>query len=125
MSRHELRSSGSRPPRDAGPWIPDESAETLLVTGFEVLRSEVERIVAAAGGHLRTVQDVVEAAPFWDTAAAVLVGSDIRELPPRRRAPAVLVGLNGDGDSLWHLAAAIGAERSPCCPMPRPGWRNT
>lgn len=116
MSRHQLQNSGSRPPRDTGPWVPDESSETLLVTGFDVLRGEVERIVAAAGGHLRTVQDVVEAAPFWDTAAAVLVGSDIRELPPRRRAPAVLVGLNGDGDSLWHLAAAIGAERVAVLP---------
>jgi secretion/DNA translocation related CpaE-like protein len=103
-------------PLAAGPWVPDESPETLLVTGFEVVRSEVERIVAAAGGALRTVPDIIEAAPFWDAAAAVLVGSDIRELPPRRRAPAVLVGLNGDGDSLWHLAAALGAERVAVLP---------
>ncbi|MCU1530595.1 MAG: hypothetical protein JWO49_166 [Arthrobacter sp.] len=116
MSRHQLQNSGARPPRDAGPWIPDESSETLLVTGFDVLRCEVERIVAAAGGPLRTVQDVGEAAPFWDAAAAVLVGSDIRELPPRRRAPAVLVGLNGDGDRLWQLAAAMGAERVAVLP---------
>ncbi|WP_427006269.1 septum site-determining protein Ssd [Pseudarthrobacter sp. H2] len=106
----------SDPPLAPGPWVPDESPETLLVTGFEVVRSEVERVVAAAGGALRTVPDIIEAAPFWDTAAAVLVGSDIRELPPRRRAPAVLVGLNGDGDSLWHLAAAIGAERVAVLP---------
>jgi secretion/DNA translocation related CpaE-like protein len=115
MSRHQLQNSRSRPPRNAGPWIPEESSpETLLVSGFEALRSEVERIVAAAGGHLRTVQDAGEAAPFWDTAATVLVGSDIRELPPRRKAPAVLVGLNGDG--LWQLAVAIGAERVAVLP---------
>ncbi len=81
-----------------------------------MLRGEVERIVAAAGGRLRMVQDVAEAAPFWDAAGAVLVGSDIRELPPRRRAPAVLLGLKGDGDGLWHLAAAVGAERVAVLP---------
>lgn len=116
MSRHQGQSSGPRPPEDAGAWIPAESGETLLVTGLDPLRAEVERIVAAAGGHLRTVQDVGEAAPFWDTAEAVLVGSDIRELPPRRRLPVVLVGLNGDGDSLWHLAAALGADRVAVLP---------
>jgi secretion/DNA translocation related CpaE-like protein len=76
----------------------------------------VERIVAAAGGRLRVVADAVEAARYWDSSAAVLVGSDVRELPPRRRAPAVLVGLNGEGDSLWHLAAALGAERVAVLP---------
>ncbi len=121
MSRHQRSSPRSDPPRSdprraAEPWIPDESPETLLVTGSELVRGEVERIVAAAGGQLRTVPDIVEAAAFWDTAAAVLLGSDIRELPPRRRAPAVLVGLDGDGDSLWHLAAAIGAERVAVLP---------
>lgn len=98
------------------PWLPAESGETLLVTAFEFLRGEVERIVAAAGGQLRVVSDVTEAAPFWDSAAAVLVGSDVRELPPRRRAPAVLVGLSGEGGSLWHLAAALGAERVAVLP---------
>lgn len=101
---------------DAEAWLPAEAAEVLLVTGFDFLRGEVERIVAAAGGRLRVVADAVEAARYWDSSAAVLVGSDIRELPPRRRAPAVLVGLNGEGDSLWHLAAALGAERVAVLP---------
>ncbi|HEX9228776.1 MAG TPA: hypothetical protein VF885_19420, partial [Arthrobacter sp.] len=86
------------------------------MTGFELLRGEVERIVAATGGQLRTVGNLKEAAPFWETAAAVLLGSDISELPPRGRSPAVLVGLNDDGDRLWHLAAAIGAERVAVLP---------
>ena len=127
MSRHQLAASspgpgagpGARPAGHGGgpaPWLPAESPETLLVTGSEVLRGEVERIVAASGGQLRTVADVREAAPFWDAAAGVLLGSDIRELPPRGRSPAVLVGLSGDGDSLWHLAAAIGAERVAVLP---------
>jgi secretion/DNA translocation related CpaE-like protein len=116
MSRHQRSSPLSDLPLAPAPWVPDESPETLLVTGSDVVRSEVERIVAAAGGQLRTVPDIIEAAPFWDAAAAVLVGSDVRELPPRRRAPAVLVGLNGDGDNLWHLAAAIGAERVAVLP---------
>lgn len=97
-------------------WLPEASAEILLVTGSAVLRSEVERIVAAAGGHLRVVADPAEGGRHWDGAAAVLVGSDIRELPPRRRAPAVLVGADGEGDSLWHLAAALGAERVAVLP---------
>ena len=102
------------PDREA--WLPEEAGEVLLVTGYDFLRGEVERIVAAAGGRLRVVADAVEAARYWDSSAAVLVGSDVRELPPRRRAPAVLVGLNGEGDSLWHLAAALGAERVAVLP---------
>ena len=118
MSRHQLAASGpgTGPGAGAAPWVPDESPETLLVTGFDMLRADVERIVAAAGGRLRTVANMRDAAPFWDTAAVVLLGSDIRELPPRGRSPAVLVGFAGDGDSLWHLAAAIGAERVAVLP---------
>ena len=101
---------------DSAPWLPVEAAETLLVTGAEVLRGEVERVVAASGGRLRTVAGIREAAPFWDAATEVLLGSDIRELPPRGRSPAVLVGLGGDGDSLWQLAAAVGAERVAVLP---------
>lgn len=87
-----------------------------MVTSSAVLRSEVERIVAAAGSRLRAVPDAVEGGRYWDAASAVLVGSDVRELPPRRRTPAVLVGLDGEGDSLWHLAAALGAERVAVLP---------
>ena len=96
--------------------MPDGPAETLLVTGSEVLRGEVERAVAASGGQLRTVRSIREGAVFWDSAAVVLFGSDIADLPPRGRSPAVLVGLNADGDGLWQLAAAIGAERVAVLP---------
>src|SRR6478752_1455051 len=123
MSRHQLPEpvtpqpvtqpwSGAPP----GPWLPDGSAETLLVTGSEVLHGEVERIVAAAGRRLSLARDAAEAAQYWDSADAVLVGSDVRELPIRRRAPAVLVGLSGEGDSLWELAAVMGAERVAVLP---------
>ncbi|WP_426987950.1 septum site-determining protein Ssd [Pseudarthrobacter sp. Y6] len=116
----QSRGSRSRAPASgqaAGAWLPDPAgAEVLLVTGYDFLQGEVERIVAAAGGQLRVVADVADAAKYWDAAAAVLVGSDVRELPPRRRAPAVLVGLNGEGDSLWHLATALGAERVAVLP---------
>ena len=91
--------------RGPEPWLPVEASEVLLVTAFDFLRAEVERIVAAAGGSLRVVADVAEAAPYWDSAAAVLVGSDVRDLPPRRRAPSVLVGLSGEGDSLVALGS--------------------
>lgn len=100
----------------AGGSASDASGEVLLVTSSSILRAEVERIVAAAGAHLRAVPDAVEAGRYWDGAAAVLVGGDIRELPPRRRTPAVMVGLDGEGDSLWHLAAAVGAERVAVLP---------
>ncbi|MET1021147.1 MAG: septum site-determining protein Ssd [Arthrobacter sp.] len=112
MSRHERPADGPGP----GLWLPGESPETLLVTGLELLRGEVERIVAASGGQLRTVGNIREAAQFWDSAAVVLLGSDVQEMPPRGRSPAVLVGLDADGDSLWHLAAAIGAERVAVLP---------
>ena len=95
---------------------PDGAAGVLLVTSSGVLRAEVERIVAAAGAQLRVVPDAVEGGRYWDAASAVLVGSDVRELPPRRRTPAVMVGLDGEGDSLWHLAAALGAERVAVLP---------
>ncbi len=102
-------------------WLPGGPGEILLVTAFDFLRHEVARIVAAAGGQLRCVDDAGQAAPFWDSAEAVLVGSDITELPGRRRAPAVLVGTNGEGDSLWHLAASLGAERVAVLPDAA-GW---
>ncbi|MDJ0319214.1 septum site-determining protein Ssd [Pseudarthrobacter sp. PS3-L1] len=108
MRRHQQPVSG---PEAAAP-----RAEVLLVTGFEVLRAEVERIVAAGGGRLRCVTDTAEAWPFWDRSLAVLVGSDIREIPPRWRVPAAVVGLSGEGDSLWHLAAALGAQRVAVLP---------
>lgn len=100
--------------RDA--WLPEDRDEVLLVTSSTVIRAEVERIVAAAGAQLRVAANAAEGGRHWDGAAAVLVGSDIRELPPRRRAPAVLVGLDGEGDSLWHLAAVLGAERVAVLP---------
>lgn len=132
MSRHELTPSppGSPPTGPGAPpgppppepeaWLPGlhagGSGDVLLVTSSPVLRAEVERIVAAAGAALRIAGDAGTAAAYWDEAAAVLVGSDVRELPPRRRAPAVVVGLDGEGDSLWHLAAVLGAERVAVLP---------
>lgn len=101
---------------DGDAWLPDGGDDILLVTSSTVLRAEVERIVAAAGAQLRVAATAAEGGRHWDGAAAVLVGSDIRELPPRRRAPAVLVGLDGEGDSLWHLAAVLGAERVAVLP---------
>lgn len=99
-------------------WPPgvERAGDVLLVTSSAVLRGEVERIVAAAGAGLRLAADAATAAGYWDEAAAVLVGSDVRELPPRRRTPAVVVGLEGEGDSLWHLAAVLGAERVAVLP---------
>ncbi|QDW30798.1 hypothetical protein FFF93_014180 [Arthrobacter sp. KBS0702] len=123
MSRHQLPEPvtpqpGIQPVSGAPPaaWLPDRAAETLLITGSEVLRGEVERIVAAAGRQLSRARDATEAAPYWDSAVAVLVGSDVRELPVRHRAPAVLVGLSGEGDSLWQLAAVMGADRVAVLP---------
>ncbi len=109
-------SSASAAGADGDAWLPEGGDEVLLVTSSTVLRGEVERIVAAAGAQLRIAANAAEGGRHWDRAAAVLVGSDIRELPPRRRAPAVLVGLDGEGDSLWHLAAVLGAERVAVLP---------
>lgn len=109
--------SGTKPDRDSGePWLPASSGDVLLVTGNVRLQAETERIAAAVGASLRTTMDLSAAFPMWDTARMVLLGSDIRDLPPRRRAPSVLLGLNGEGDSLWHLGAALGAERVAVLP---------
>jgi len=119
MSRHQLPGPVTGQPHpgpETGSWLPEGVAETLLVTGSLALAGEVERSAAAAGRQLTVVRDVAEAAPYWDTAGAVLVGSDVPELPHRRRAPAVVVGLNGEGDRLWQLAAAMGAERVAVLP---------
>ncbi|GAB3560391.1 septum formation initiator [Arthrobacter alkaliphilus] len=86
------------------------------MTGNATLQAETERIAAAVGASLRTVVDLSAALPVWETAGTVLLGSDIRERPPRRRAPSVLLGLSGSGDSLWHLGAALGAERVAVLP---------
>ncbi|WP_265978034.1 septum site-determining protein Ssd [Arthrobacter sp. MI7-26] len=86
------------------------------MTGNTRLQAEMERIAAAVGASLRTAVDSSEALSVWDSARMVLLGSDIRELPPRRRAPSVLLGLNGEGDSLWQLGAALGAERVAVLP---------
>ncbi|HKU29336.1 MAG TPA: septum site-determining protein Ssd [Arthrobacter sp.] len=80
------------------------------------LKAETERVAAAVGTGLRTVPDSSEALPAWDSARMVLLGSDVLEVPPRRRAPSVLLGLNGEGDSLWQLAASTGAERVAVLP---------
>ena len=113
----KVKPDGSKPDGSRlGGSLPAGSGEVLLVTSSGVLRAEVERIVAAAAAQLRVVPDAVEAGRYWEAASAVLVGSDVRELPPRRHTPAVMVGLDGEGDSLWHLAAALGAERVAVLP---------
>ncbi len=97
-------------------WMPGEAADILLVTGDAYLQEEARRIVAAAGGSLELAADVGAAMHGWDGADVVLVGSDIRELPPRRQAPTVLLGRSAEGDGLWRLAAALGAERVAVLP---------
>src|SRR5919107_14267 len=69
---------GARPSVGPGPraWLPVEDDEVLLVTGFDFLQGEVERIVAAAGGLPRVVADVSEAAPLWGSAGGGLGGRD-------------------------------------------------
>lgn len=106
----------SSEPVSGEPWLPATSGEVLLVTANVRLQAETERIAAAVGVSFRTVADSSAALPMWDTAGMVLLGSDVRELPPRRRAPSVLLGLNGEGDSLWQLGAALGAERVAVLP---------
>ncbi|MBO1267612.1 CpaE-like family protein [Arthrobacter sp. PO-11] len=111
-----MRGSGDGGRDGPGAWLPPASGEILLVTGNNFLRDETERIVAAAGGSLRTAADAAQAAAGWDNADIVLVGSDVRELPPRRRAPAVLLGVSGEDGNIWQLAAVLGAERVALLP---------
>ena len=116
-SKHHGQSSSQTAQGDAdGSWVPRDAVGILLVSGDPYLQEEAKRIVAAAGGSLKTAIDVAEAVHGWDNADVVLVGSDIRELPPRRRAPTVLLGKASEGDGLWRLAAALGAERVAVLP---------
>ncbi len=123
MSKHDRRQkrTGSQDVEVGANWLPQDSVEVLLVSSDNYLQEEAKRIVAAAGGSLRTAAGVGEALHGWDSAAVVLVGSDVRELPPRRRAPTVLLGRASDGDGLWRLAAALGAERVAVLPEAA-GW---
>lgn len=98
------------------PWTPPAAADILLVSADTYLQDEAVRIVAASGGRLHTVERAEEALSAWDTADVVIVGSDVRELPPRRRAPAVLLGRSAESDELWRLATALGAERVAALP---------
>ncbi|MGP0224659.1 septum site-determining protein Ssd [Paenarthrobacter sp. NCHU4564] len=104
-----------------GNWTPSGGADILLVTGNPHLEEEATRIVAAAGGNLRAVPDIGDAMHGWDHADAVLIGSDIREIPPHRQVPAILLGTAAEGDGLWKLAAAVGADRVAVLPEAA-GW---
>ncbi|WP_083292359.1 septum site-determining protein Ssd [Arthrobacter sp. SW1] len=97
-------------------WLPADPVDVLLVTGNPRIRAEAERVIAALGAAMHAADTPEEALPLWDSAGAVLIGSDIHELPPRRRAPAILLGLDGEGDGLWQLAAGLGAERVTVLP---------
>ncbi|SCZ49151.1 helicase/secretion neighborhood CpaE-like protein [Arthrobacter sp. UNCCL28] len=120
MSKRERRHrQATNQPLEAemdGVWVPHDSAGILLVSSDPYLQEEAKRIVAAAGGNITTAADIVEALHGWESADVVLVGSDVRELPPRRRSPTVLLGKATDGDGLWELAAVLGAERVAVLP---------
>ncbi len=123
MSKHDRRQKryGSQGVEVGANWLPRDAAEVLLVSGDTYLQEEAKRIVAATGGSLRIAVEVGDALHGWDSFGVVLVGSDVRELPPRRRAPTVLLGKASDGDGLWRLAAALGAERVAVLPEAA-GW---
>ncbi|MCA4135372.1 CpaE-like family protein [Arthrobacter sp. M4] len=88
----------------------------MLVSGQPYIRDMVEQIVAAIGGVLHVESEPAAISAAWQQAEIVLVGSDIREVPPRRAAPAVLLGVETDGQALWQTAASLGAERVAVLP---------
>lgn len=92
-----------------------------LVTASEFLREEVRRIALAASVQLRTVSSIQELGAGTDPPGTVLVGSDISETHGRRWRSSILVGLAGEGDSLWEQAARLGAERVAVLPEAA-GW---
>lgn len=116
MGRRQQRPRPPHSEASGDPWIPPAAADILLVSADPYLQDEAVRIVAASGGRLRTVERVEEALSGWDTADVLIVGSDVRETPPRRRAPAVLLGRSAEAEELWRLAAVLGAERVAALP---------
>ncbi|MGG5174858.1 septum site-determining protein Ssd [Pseudarthrobacter sp. J1763] len=88
-----------------------QNGDFLLVTAADSIVAQVERAAAAVGATVIVAADPVQALQNWDQVAEVLVGSDIHDLPARRRAPALLIGETADGTDLWDQAAHLGAER--------------
>lgn len=102
-------------------WLPEPAAPGVaLVTTSDYLHEEIARIGTAAAVPIHTVSSARELAPAELQSGTVLVGSDIGELPGVR-ASIVLVGLAGEGDGLWELAADLGAERVAVLPEAA-GW---
>ena len=148
MSRHELpRTARSRgwPPAPAGQPGPGRGGRRAVAAGRDVGDAAGDGVRAAArrggtdrGGRRAAScgrwRNVAEAAPFWDAAAAVLVGSDIRELPPRRtgarrpgrpqrrRGPAVAPGRRHRRRT--RRSAARRRRLARRVPQPRPAHRK-
>lgn len=109
------------PGNGASRWTPPRTkAEVSLVSRSDYLREEIGRIASAASVALRIVDS------FGDLGAAVagetiLVGSDVSGRPAAPRDTLVLVGLAGEGDTLWERATRLPAERVAVLPEAA-GW---
>lgn len=109
---------------DAGrhaPQVPAGVADPLLVTSEPGLLEELLRLCAAAEISPVVAADPAALRRAWPKASVVLLGVDLagaaRQLP--RRPGVVVVG--SDGDSLWRLAADVGADHVAVLPSAA-GW---
>ncbi|WP_138444478.1 septum site-determining protein Ssd [Sinomonas susongensis] len=90
-------------------WRPHGEA-VLCVTGDPVLLDECARVAAVAGVALRTAPTLGEAMKGVDDDVPLLLGADVRDVPPRNRPDMILVGRGNDSGLLWHRAAELGVE---------------
>lgn len=91
-----------------GRWLPDEAV--FCITSDAALLDECERVAAVAGVRLESSTSFGDAARGWESGGLLLLGADVDDVPPRRRADTILVGRGSGRELLWRRAGDLGVE---------------
>lgn len=95
---------------DGRGWLPEEGAMVCCLTADGALLEECARVAAVAGVAFEGASAAADAPSAWREADVVLIGPDVPDLPPQRRAISVLVGRTEHRPLLWERAAALGVD---------------